>query len=242
MTRVTIVLVGNEPQVRRILDMAMTQDSYRLLEVSSLAAVEECLRGERPDLLLLSQTVEQQSGLQWLKGQEWFVRSEDRPEVILLFTEAGRDELLDALRMGIAWFWETPDSRLESIRQVLTRALHQRRLSQVSVVVDVMSHTANGVQGDDIELDENHGLNGIQKPQEWLNIADLSRLPLAEARAIFEEAYLQRVLNNVHGNVRNAAELAGIARQHMYRRITDYGLKLSEYRAGELRVSTNGDA
>jgi len=54
-----------------------------------------------------------------------------------------------------------------------------------------------------------------------------------EARAVFESAYLQMLLDSVDGNVRSAAERAGIARQHLYRRINDYGLRVAGNRSGD---------
>lgn len=59
----------------------------------------------------------------------------------------------------------------------------------------------------------------------FLSVEQLSRLPLAEAREQFERAYFQKLMQQVEGNVRSAAELAGIARQHLYRKLADYGLE-----------------
>ena len=50
---------------------------------------------------------------------------------------------------------------------------------------------------------------------------------------MFESAYLQMLLDSVDGNVRSAAERAGIARQHLYRRINDYGLRVAGNRSGD---------
>lgn len=75
------------------------------------------------------------------------------------------------------------------------------------------------------DQDEEQTPQGPAGKDEPLSLDTLTRLPLAEARARFEKAYFRRLLEEVGGNVRSAAKLAGIARQHLYRKLTDYGLE-----------------
>jgi DNA-binding NtrC family response regulator len=58
---------------------------------------------------------------------------------------------------------------------------------------------------------------------------DLSH-PLEEARAQFEEDYLRAVLQQTEGNISRAAEIAGIARQHLHRKLKLYGIDTNNYK------------
>jgi len=50
--------------------------------------------------------------------------------------------------------------------------------------------------------------------------------PLREARARFEAAYIERVLEQCEGNVSQAARLLGIERSHLHRKIRQLGITL----------------
>ncbi len=50
--------------------------------------------------------------------------------------------------------------------------------------------------------------------------------PLREARARFEAAYIERVLEECEGNVSQAARLLGIERSHLHRKIRQLGIVL----------------
>ncbi len=55
-------------------------------------------------------------------------------------------------------------------------------------------------------------------------------VPLEDARARFEEAYLRSVLRQTRGKVSMAAEIAGIARQHLHRKLKRYEIDAGEYK------------
>jgi arginine utilization regulatory protein len=48
--------------------------------------------------------------------------------------------------------------------------------------------------------------------------------PLAEARTDFEKAYIRRALSETGGNITKAAELLGLARENLSRKIKQLGL------------------
>jgi DNA-binding NtrC family response regulator len=48
--------------------------------------------------------------------------------------------------------------------------------------------------------------------------------PLAEARTEFEKAYIRRALDETGGNITRAAELLGLARENLSRKIKQLGL------------------
>ncbi|HHQ47571.1 MAG TPA: hypothetical protein ENK19_01640 [Acidobacteria bacterium] len=50
--------------------------------------------------------------------------------------------------------------------------------------------------------------------------------PLREARARFEAAYIERVLEQCQGNVSQAARVLGIERSHLHRKIRQLGIAL----------------
>ncbi len=75
-----------------------------------------------------------------------------------------------------------------------------------------------GVSGDSFE--------GVQQ-----NTLDFGECTLEEARSLFEERYLRYTLERACGNVSRAAELAGIARQHLHRKLKRYHIDTSEYKS-----------
>jgi len=48
---------------------------------------------------------------------------------------------------------------------------------------------------------------------------------LKEARAAFERRFISRKLKEVGGNVARAADILGIERSHLYRKLKLYGIK-----------------
>ena len=60
------------------------------------------------------------------------------------------------------------------------------------------------------------------------NIDDLLQLPLREAREAFEKQYLLHQLNKVNGSVSKLAELVGMERTHLYRKLRSLGIGSKE--------------
>ncbi len=59
-------------------------------------------------------------------------------------------------------------------------------------------------------------------------IGDLLQLPLREAREAFEKQYLIHQLNKVNGSVSKLAELVGMERTHLYRKLRSLGIGSKE--------------
>ena len=56
------------------------------------------------------------------------------------------------------------------------------------------------------------------------NVNDLFSLPLREAREAFEKQYLLRQLKKVDGSVSKLADLVGMERTHLYRKLRALGI------------------
>lgn len=89
----------------------------------------------------------------------------------------------------------------------------------------------NIILPDDLPPDFPHRPNSAPPPPSTRPVTDrLSQLPLEEARASFEASYLREVLRRAQGNVSRAAELAGIARQHLHRKLKRYAIESSDFK------------
>ena len=55
-------------------------------------------------------------------------------------------------------------------------------------------------------------------------------LPLREAREAFERHYLQQKLREVDGNMSRLAQLVGMERTHLYRKLKSHGIATKESR------------
>ena len=64
-----------------------------------------------------------------------------------------------------------------------------------------------------------------RRPPEGREVLDMAGDTLKEARASFERRFISQKLREVGGNVARAAEILGIERSHLYRKLKLYGIK-----------------
>jgi len=91
----TILVVDDEPQIRRVLKTTLAADGYAIVEAHDGPEALEKLRGERPDLILLDMNMPGMDGLEVCRE----IRSaSDVPILMLTVRNAERDKVraLDA--------------------------------------------------------------------------------------------------------------------------------------------------
>ena len=64
----------------------------------------------------------------------------------------------------------------------------------------------------------------IEKSEQNSALGNLLDLPLREAREAFEKQYLLHQLKRVNGSVSKLAELVGMERTHLYRKLRSLGI------------------
>jgi two-component system nitrogen regulation response regulator NtrX len=58
----------------------------------------------------------------------------------------------------------------------------------------------------------------------FASISDVGFIPLLEARDAFEKAYIRRALDDQRGNISRTAELLGVERSNLYRKMRGFGI------------------
>jgi two-component system KDP operon response regulator KdpE len=121
MNSVTILIVDDEPQIRRVLLTILTSQGYAVMEARSGDEALEKIRGERLDLILLDVNMPGRSGIETCRE----IRAAgDIPVIILTVRNAERDKVL-ALDAGANDYIVKPfgaDELLARIRATLRRS------------------------------------------------------------------------------------------------------------------------
>lgn len=121
MNSATILIVDDEPQIRRVLLTILTSQGYAVIEARSGDEALEKIRGERLDLILLDVNMPGRSGIETCREIR---EAGDVPVIILTVRNAERDKVL-ALDAGANDYIVKPfgaDELLARIRSTLRRS------------------------------------------------------------------------------------------------------------------------
>ena len=130
-----ILVVDDEKNIRRSVEMILRAGGYEVLEASSALEAEELLGRERIDLILLDIVMPEVDGLQFLQRLRQRA-TEDRgiepralrPTVVVISGNATLANAVAATREGAYDFVEKPISK-EKLLLAVKNALHQQQLS-----------------------------------------------------------------------------------------------------------------
>jgi two-component system KDP operon response regulator KdpE len=126
----TILVVDDEPQIRRLLRSTLSSGSYTTIEAKNGQEAIEKLMQERPDLILLDINMPEMNGLEACKKIRL---SYDGPVIIMTVRSSERDKVL-ALDAGADGYVVKPFSMeelLARIRSALRRSHAQAALSRI---------------------------------------------------------------------------------------------------------------
>jgi two-component system KDP operon response regulator KdpE len=121
MNSATILVVDDEPQIRRVMRTNLTSQGYMVLEARSGEEALETLRSERPDLVLLDINMPGISGLETCKE----IRSNSDVPIIMLTVRNTEKDKVRALDAGADDYVVKPfgaEELLARIRAALRRA------------------------------------------------------------------------------------------------------------------------
>jgi len=120
MTAATILVVDDEPQIRRVLRAALTSQGYVIIDAKTGEEGLESVRKNKPDLVLLDVNM---PGLGGIEACREIRRSSDAPIIMLTVRNAERDKVL-ALDAGADDYVVKPfgiEELLARIRSALRR-------------------------------------------------------------------------------------------------------------------------
>ena len=121
MNSATILVVDDEPQIRRVMRTSLASQGYMVLEARSGEEALETLRSERPDLVLLDINMPGISGLETCKE----IRSNSDVPIIILTVRNTEKDKVRALDAGADDYVVKPfgaEELLARIRAALRRA------------------------------------------------------------------------------------------------------------------------
>ena len=124
MKAVTILVVDDEPQIRRVMRTTLTAEGYAVIEARDGAEALEKLRSERPDLVLLDMNMPVLDGLQACRE----IRSGSEVPIIMLTVRSAEKDKVRALDAGADDYVVKPFSIQELLARV--RALLRRVADQ----------------------------------------------------------------------------------------------------------------
>ncbi len=136
----TILVVDDERNIRRTLDLVLRGDGYDVLEAGSAEKAVEILEGGgRPvDLLILDINLPGMSGIDLLSRLREDEATRGLPAIVISGTATVQDAV-QALKLGAADFFEKPLGRervLVSVRNALQASELRRELSALSAEVE----------------------------------------------------------------------------------------------------------
>lgn len=155
MTAARILVVDDEPQIRRVMRSALTAEGYEVHEAKSGGGALEELRDARYDLVLLDVNMPGMDGLETCRE----IRATSEVAVIMLTVRSGEEDKIAALDAGADDYVTKPFSMPEllariraSLRRVpLTLESHTGKLSLGEMDISVAGRRLT-VRGQEVKL------------------------------------------------------------------------------------------
>jgi two-component system KDP operon response regulator KdpE len=146
-----VLVVEDEPDIRRILGVLLEAENYRVVEAGTAARADAEARTHKPDLLLVDLGLPDGSGIDLIRG----VRTWSPVPIVVLSARTMEEQKIAALDAGADDYVTKPFSApelLARIRAALRRnvktATHAPRMAFGLVEVDLARRVAHGPSGE----------------------------------------------------------------------------------------------
>jgi len=188
MNAATILVVDDEPQIRRVLRTTLTAEGYTIIEARDGAEALEKVRSERPDLILLDMNMPVLDGLQACRE----IRSGSEVPIIMLTVRSAEKDKVRALDAGADDYVVKPFGMQELLARV--RALLRRATEDKDAGALVSKELNFDFEKRDIVV---RGTQIHLTPKEF---AVLKELVVADGRPISHRRLLQSVWGPEYGD------------------------------------------
>jgi two-component system KDP operon response regulator KdpE len=143
MNKETILVIDDEQQIRKLLDIVLTGEGYHIIMASSAKEGMLLAANHQPELILLDLNLPDQHGLETLvELRQWFNRA-----IIILSVIDQEASIVQALDSGASDYLTKPfrtGELLARIRSAIKRNTHAELSSEISVnelCIDMAAHT-----------------------------------------------------------------------------------------------------
>jgi two-component system, OmpR family, KDP operon response regulator KdpE len=185
--RPKILIVDDEPQIRRLLRVALDRAGYEVLEAATAREALSRLAVEKPDLVLLDLGLPDRDGLELLP----LILARSEAKVLVVSAREATEEKVAALDLGADDFVTKPfdtDELLARVRVALRQRATAPMAAEVRELGDVSIDSAARVVrrgGQEVHL----------TPKEWDLLSELARHP---GRVITHAQLLRTVWGPAH--------------------------------------------
>ncbi len=203
-----ILIVDDEIGIRELLSEILMDEGYDVALAESAAEARQLRQRARPDLVLLDIWMPETDGISLLKT--WKDSGELDMPVVMMSGHGTIDTAVEAMRIGAVGFLEKPIA-LKKLLEGVANGLRASPGIQATRAVSAMP--AGGA--DEEDGSEPHLVVPLN-------------LPLREARDLFERRYFEWLIEQTEGNMSRAADLAGVERTHLYRKLKQLGVHVGK--------------
>lgn len=186
-----LLIIDDEPQIRRLVQAALTRADYDTVEAATAREGMEALRRVRPAITLLDLGLPDRDGLELVP----LIKKETDTTLIILSARDGTDEKVAALDLGADDYLTKPfdtDELLARVRVALRNRLAradgaaQVQVQAGNIAIDLLAHIVTR-DGQEIHL----------TPKEYGVLAQLARFP---GRVITHKQIMDQVWPNEYAH------------------------------------------
>lgn len=184
-----LLIIDDEPQIRRLIQAALTRADYDTVEAATAREGMEALRRVRPAITLLDLGLPDRDGLELVP----LIKKETDKTLIILSARDATDEKVAALDLGADDYLTKPFDTDEllarvrvALRNRLARAGGAAQLQAGNIVIDLLAHIVTR-DGQEIHL----------TPKEYGVLAQLARFP---GRVITHKQIMDEVWPNEYAH------------------------------------------
>jgi DNA-binding NtrC family response regulator len=200
-----ILVVDDEIGIRELLSEILFDEGYHVSVAENAAQARTYRNRQAPDLVLLDIWMPDTDGVTLLK--EWVAENLLTMPVIMMSGHGTIETAVEATRIGAVDFLEKPVS-LQKLLDTISKAIRKG--------APTISPPASSVA--------NAPASQFALPLD---------LPLREARDFFDTLYFNHHMQKENGNIARVAQIVGLERTHLYRKLKQLDIKFTKKLSGD---------
>lgn len=230
-----ILVVDDEESMRHYLTKTLARQGYEVVAARDGPEALEIAQQRPPDVAMVDVRMPGMDGVAVMRSLR---ASMPRLPVVLMTGYATVQDALAAMKQG-ATDYVTKPFRVDAVCATVAKALgnsaptDRPRTVRETGPVAASAVPAAPATSPAAEVPERGVLAWLRERTEGRGLSSAPREEgLREVVRLAETAYVDELLRMTDGNISRAAEMAGITRPNMHRKILDLGLDANAYRGG----------